>query len=132
MRTNIFARWKAAAYVAIALTTLLLKTGYAYAAVQPAVEARIQVVAQSTSANNTAHWLTPVGATISGSCNGAIYMEYIDKEMFAVALTAQANKLEVELYYDNSAASKTIYYGYSTPSFTTTCKLIAINLKYVE
>lgn len=109
----------------VAVAALLVRPGHANATVY-AVSTRIQVVAQSTS-DSTAHWIAPI-SSVNGSCNGAIYIPYADKEMFAVALTAQANKLEVEMYYDNGASSKTIPYG--TP-FSTTCRLTAINLKYV-
>lgn len=113
------------AVVILTLTVLFMRPVHANATVY-AVSTRIQVVAQSIS-DSTAHWIAPI-SSVNGSCNGAIYIPYADKEMFAVALTAQANKLEVEMYYDNGASSKTIPYG--TP-FSTTCRLTAINLKYV-
>ena len=125
MRTDTLSRLNAAALVFIGLAIFVVRPANANATVYQETT-RIQVVAQSTL-DNTAHWITPID-TVNGSCNGAIYIPYEDKEMFAVALTAHTNKLVVEMYYDNSAVSKTIPYG---SSFSTPCRLIAINLLYV-
>jgi hypothetical protein len=109
----------------LALTLLIIRPTNAHATVYQET-GRIIAIAMSTT-DNTAHWIAPIDS-VNGSCNGAIYIPYADKEMFAVALTASANKLEVDMYYDNAASSKTIPYG---SSFNTTCRLTAISLKYV-
>ncbi len=108
----------------VALATLVWVPINAHAVVQN-VDTRIAVIADS-SLDTSAHWINTVTA-IHASCNGAIYIPFADKEMFAVALTAQANKLNVEIYYDTSASSIT-FPGYGNSS---TCRAIAINLKYV-
>lgn len=125
MKIRMFSRPRLTSVVVLAIAALVSSPVPAMATVYQ-VTTRVQTVAQSTS-DSTAHWIAPI-TTVNGSCNGAIYIPYADKEMFAVALTAHTNKLEVEMYYDNSATSKTIPYG---TSFSTTCRLIAINLKYV-
>ena len=89
------------------------------------VTTRIAVVAQSTL-DNTAHWISPV-TLIDPTCNGRIWIHYDDKEMFATALTAQANKLQMEIWFDNLSTTKSFPgYGGSSP-----CRVIAINMKYV-
>jgi hypothetical protein len=110
------------------LTALVIRPAEAEAA-RLQKTTRVIAIAQSTL-DSTAHWILPI-ESVNGACNGAIYIPYDDKEMFAVALTADTNKYEVDLYYESSATSVTIQYGTSPTSFSTTCRLIAIGIKYV-
>lgn len=128
MEENKYSLRSALPIVLLAIAALLVRPEQANAA-RYVKTTRIIAIAQSTG-DSTAHWIAPIDA-INGSCNGAIYVPYDDKEMFAVALTADANKVQVDMYYDNAAPSKTIPYGLSPLSFSTPCKLVAISIKYV-
>jgi len=89
------------------------------------VTTRAAVIAQSTL-DTSAHWINPVTA-VAAACNWKLWLPYDDKEIFATALTAQLNKMELEIWYDTAAATKTFPgYGGSSP-----CRVIAINLKYI-
>ncbi len=113
-------RYTAAFFIALALTVSPAFADNKY------IETRISVIAQSTD-DNTVHWINTVG-TPESTCNYALYIPYNDKEMFAVALTAQTQKIAVQVYYDSTATSKTMP-GYGP---TSTCKITSINMKYVS
>lgn len=110
----------------VVVTFLLATTASTAMADNQFIRTRLSVVAQSTD-DNVANWINTVVQPLS-TCNYGLYMPYTDKEMFAVALTAQAAKLEVEVYYDSTAPSKTMP-GYGIAS---TCKIKSINMKYVQ
>ena len=111
--------YAAACFIALALTVSPALADNQF------IRTRLSVIAQSTD-DNTVHWVNTVGTPLT-TCNYALYMPYTDKEMFAVALTSQSAKIEAEIYYDSTAASKTMP-GYGA---TSTCKIKSINMKYV-
>jgi hypothetical protein len=93
-------------------------------ATDPSYSGAAIAIAQSTT-DSTAHWVAVNPGSVNGACNGALYIPYADKEMFAVALTASANNRDVFIYYDAGASSKTIPFG---SNFSTTCRIKAIQL----
>jgi len=88
------------------------------------VTSRIAVIAQSTQ-DDSAHWVNTVANL--PQCSNRLWFPYEDKEMYATALTAQANKLDVEIWYDDAAATKS-FPGYGG---TSSCRVVSINMKYV-
>lgn len=80
----------------------------------------LNTFAESASLS-TAHGVTAT-TTITGCANNQLYIEFTDREMFAMAMTAKARGVSVDIIYETAGASRTIY------SNTVTCKINEIKM----
>lgn len=74
------------------------------------------------------HAIATVSVPPTNCSNGWFWITKDDKEIYATALTAAINKKQVTIYYEDQADSVT-FAGWNK---TTTCRIMAINIKYYQ